>query len=185
MATVYDRAFKPIDRDQTVAKIVVTASGAGGNIAATPNGSGGLVPNIYHWRLYLVLLPNPLIPTRSQSVLLDIIPANPPTGCLVISSKEMPASTAPGKVELTLFPAGSPTVQQIVDLFKNKGMDRYMFDATGSGCLWWVTVGVRHLEEAGLVEAGASRTLQMFHHEHARAHPERHPMPVRQGRFYW
>ncbi|KAI0741067.1 hypothetical protein C8Q76DRAFT_853265 [Earliella scabrosa] len=181
MATVYDRSLLDVDRQRVVAQVTVTGSGT----LSTVSGS----PNIFHWRLYLCLAPFQSIPPTttqpSQSVLIDMIPANPPTGCMMIASKQDPGSRARVKIELQIATTGSPTVQQIIDLFLAKGMHRYNFDATGSGCLWWVWTGLGYLEQNRLVQAGATEMLRQFHQEQSRLHPERHPVPIRQGRFYW
>ncbi|KAI0742826.1 hypothetical protein C8Q80DRAFT_1190863 [Daedaleopsis nitida] len=175
MATVYDRPLRQADRQRVVTRIAVTASGTRSTVSGAPN--------IFHWRMYLTLAPSPI--GGSQSVLLDMIPTNPPTGCLIIESKDLPGSIATQKIELFILTAGSPTVQQIIDLFTTRGMHRYKFDATGSGCLWWVWTGLGYLEQAGLVEAGTTEKLRKFHHEQCSLHPERHPLPIRQGTFYW
>ncbi|KAI0768719.1 hypothetical protein BD413DRAFT_92515 [Trametes elegans] len=175
MSTVYDRLLEHRDKGRVVVRVIVSASGT---VSTVPD-----APNVFHWRFYLALAPS-TTPGESQSVTLDMIPANPPTGCLMISSNPTPASRAGVKIELPLATAGSPTVQEIIDLFKAKGMDRYRFDETGSGCLSWLLTGVDHLEQAGLVDAGASEKLRQFHQEQVALHPERHPMPLRQGKFY-
>ncbi|CDO77829.1 hypothetical protein BN946_scf184714.g4 [Trametes cinnabarina] len=181
MATVYDKGLVAADKDRVVSGIVVTASGT---VSTSPD-----YPNYFHWRFYLILQPSNTNlhagMSQTHSVVFDMIPTNPPTGCFVITSKPESASTARLKIELPLATVGSPTVKQLIALFMEKGMNRYRFDDTGSGCLWWVTTGVRLLEQAGLLEAGACQKLEHFHHEHAKAHPERHPTPMRKGEFYW
>lgn len=64
-------------------------------------------------------------------------------------------------------------------------MNRYKFDDSGSGCLHWLMTGIQHLEDAGLVELGASLRLCAFHHKQVEQHLERHLMPIRRGTFYW
>ncbi|KAH9854596.1 hypothetical protein C2E23DRAFT_817145 [Lenzites betulinus] len=177
MSTIYDKSLLPTDRDRTIAQVVLTASGT---VITTLN-----EPNVFHWQFYLPLSTPATPTTTTQAVVVDMIPVNPPTGCLLVSSTLEPACSAPTKIELPLAVVGSPTVKQFISIFQEKGMDRYKFDGTGSGCLWWVMTGVHHLEDAGLVEAGASLKLEQFHREHAESHPERHPMPLRKGEFYW
>ncbi|KAI0262069.1 hypothetical protein BC834DRAFT_892949 [Gloeopeniophorella convolvens] len=74
---------------------------------------------IFHWRLYLILAPDPS-PTAtgaSQSVLFDMIPTNPPTGTLLVASNPPQTSGARVKIELPLETAGAPTVSRLVDPF--------------------------------------------------------------------
>ena len=181
MSTIYDRQLLQEDRQRTVVGITVTTSGSTSTVSGEPA--------IFHWHLYLVLGPS-TAPTAevpgviSQSVLIDMIPVNPPTGCMVITSKRQPCSESNVKAELEIATTGSPTVQQIIDLFKSKGMDRYNFDDTGSGCLWWLWTGLEYLEQAHLVETSATEKLRRFHSEQVTLHPERHPIPMRQGTFY-
>ncbi|KAI0643293.1 hypothetical protein C8Q79DRAFT_915652 [Trametes meyenii] len=193
---VFDKPLYRADRSRSVTEILVTASGT---INTTVN-----EPSVFHWQLYLIprapessthlVSGNPLegsSPTNSssgsQSVLIDMIPANPPTGVMYLASRESRGLHADPKIELPIQVALSPqapTVQQIVDLFLEKGMGRYKFDESGSGCLHWLMTGVRHLEDAGLVERGASENLRVFHREQVELHPERHPMPIRRGVFW-
>ncbi|KAI0640046.1 hypothetical protein C8Q77DRAFT_104523 [Trametes polyzona] len=177
MTTVYDKAFNSqVDKQRVVTQVVLTATDT---VSTVPD-----EPSVYHWQFYFPLAPTPGSEHASKSVMIDMIPVNPPTGCMIIASKAESASPAESKIELPIAVVGSPTVEQIIDLFKKNGMDRYEFDATGSGCLWWVWTGLGHLEEAGIVESGATEELRQFHHEQYTAHPERHPMPLRKGRFY-
>ncbi|KAH9855701.1 hypothetical protein C2E23DRAFT_596631 [Lenzites betulinus] len=180
----YDRPLRPIDRQRRVTEILVIASGT---INTTVN-----EPNVFHWQLYLLLEPD--VPTAgsatsSQSVLIDMIPTDPPTGTLYLASQAARGLDADPKVEFAIATAtaGSdspPTVQDLIDLFVAKGMNRYKFDDSGSGCLHWLMTGIQHLEDAGLVELGASSRLRAFHHKQVEQHPERHPMPIRRGTFY-
>ncbi|KAI0668280.1 hypothetical protein C8Q78DRAFT_980585 [Trametes maxima] len=176
---VVDKPLHRTDRSRVVAEILVTASGT---INTSVN-----EPNVFHWQLYLPLEGSlPDSSPSTQSVLIDMIPANPPTGVMYLASRESRGLQADPKIELPILAASEPppTVQQIVDLLLGKGMDRYKFDESGSGCLHWLMTGVRHLEDAGLVEHGASDKLSTFHREQVKLHPERHPMPIRRGEFY-
>ncbi|OJT12121.1 hypothetical protein TRAPUB_11346 [Trametes pubescens] len=179
---IYDRPLRSIDRQRRVTEILVIASGT---INTTVN-----EPNVFHWQLYLLLEPDDPMSesaTSSQSVLMDMIPTDPPTGTLYLASPAARGLDADPKVELAIATAGSgapPTVQDLIDLFVAKGMDRYKFDDSGSGCLHWLMTGIQHLEDAGLVEPGASESLRTFHREQVKQHPERHPMPIRRGIFY-
>ncbi|KAI0355883.1 hypothetical protein OH77DRAFT_1478764 [Trametes cingulata] len=181
--TVYDKPLLPADRERTVSTMLVTASGT---INTTVN-----EPNVFHWQLYLLLSPSEsattaTTATNTRSVLVDMIPANPPVGTIYVASKDTKGLDAEPKVELPLATAGSPlpTVQQLLDLLIEKGMDRYKFDETGSGCLHWIITAIQNLEEAGVLEEGASEKLREFHREQVELHPERHPMPIRKGTFY-
>ncbi|RDX44339.1 hypothetical protein OH76DRAFT_1359727 [Lentinus brumalis] len=173
--SVYDRLLRPGDKNCVVTTITVTASGT---VITSDE------PNVFHWRMYLGLSMFPVV-SRSKGVLLDMIPTNPPIGTLVVSSKDTASSRAHNKVELSIATVGSPTVAQIVQLFIEKGMHRYNFDDTGSGCLYWTATGIQHLQDARLVESGAVSKLWTFHMDQAARHPGRHPLPVRQGTFYW
>lgn len=156
---------------------------ASGTVMTTVN-----EPNVFHWQLYLVLDEAPDSPTpNTKSVLIDMIPANPPTGTMYLSSLSTRGLDAQPKIELAISTSRTrpPTVQQLVNLFLEKGMARYKFDDSGSGCLHWLMTGMQHLEDAGLVEPGASELLRAFHREQVELHPERHPMPIRHGTFYW
>ncbi|KAI0370628.1 hypothetical protein BV20DRAFT_288977 [Pilatotrama ljubarskyi] len=179
-STVYDKPLLQADRQRTVNSILITASGT---INTTLN-----EPNVFHWQLYMLLSPSePAVLTKTQSVVVDMIPANPPVGTVYVASKESTGLDAEPKVELSIATAGSPlpTIQQLLDLLIEKGVDRYMFDETGSGCLHWIITAVEQLEGAGLVEPAASAKLRDFHREQVKQHPERHPMPIRKGTFYW
>ncbi|EIW54935.1 uncharacterized protein TRAVEDRAFT_51070 [Trametes versicolor FP-101664 SS1] len=177
---VYDKPLRSKDRQRGISEIIVTASGS---VNTTVN-----EPNVFHWQLYLALdeAPDSSAPD-TKSVLIDMIPANPPTGTMYLSSLSTRGLDAQPKIELAISTSGTPppTVQRLVDLFFENGMARYKFDDSGSGCLHWLMTGMQHLEDAGLVEPGASERLRAFHREQVKLHPERHPMPVRQGTFYW
>ncbi|PIL30505.1 hypothetical protein GSI_07205 [Ganoderma sinense ZZ0214-1] len=178
MTTVFSKRLLQDDRERVVARVVVTASGT---VSTVKN-----EPQVFHWRLYLVLAPDArLRPTSSQSVLFDMTPSLPPTGTFIIASKVEALSEARRKIELPLFTTGQPTVARLIHLFLEKGMDRYKFDSTGSGCYYWTMTGVQRLEEAGLIMPGSLKLLLDFHKEQAQLHPERHPLPVRRGEFYW
>lgn len=171
--TVYDKLLLSDDRHCAVTCVTVTASG-------TVSTSDQL--SIFHWRLYLKLTPGSS--NRTQSVLLDMIPANPPNGIFFIPSRSTEGSTARNRVELSVDTVGSPTVQQIITLFLNNKMDRYMFDETSSDCLYWTQVGLQLIQNAGWVEAGACDGLQAFYEEQASLHPGRYWVPIRRGTFY-
>lgn len=178
---VYDKPLRPEDRQRRILEIIVTASGT---VNTTVN-----EPNVFHWQLYLVLdeAPNSSAP-NTKSVLIDMIPANPPTGTMYLSSLSTRGLDTQPKIELAMSTSGTPppTVQRrLVDLFLENGMARYKFDDSGSGCLHWLMTGMQHLEDAGIVEPRASERLRAFHGEQVELHPERHPMPIRQGTFYW
>ncbi|KAJ3484657.1 hypothetical protein NLI96_g5495 [Meripilus lineatus] len=180
MATIYDKPLLQIDKDRVVTHVQVSTSGTVSTVIDCPN--------IFHWQYYLILAPRTITDTNasnSQSILLDMIPANPPTGCLMIASMQSPGTTSPIKAEIEFATIGSPRVGQFIDLFKVKGMDRYTFDDTGSGCLWWLFTGLGYLEQESLVETGATESLHKFHQEQISLHPGRHPVPMRKGKFYW
>lgn len=173
--TVYDRDLQPADKDRVITQITVTSSGSVQTVSD--------MPNIYHWHLYLLLgAPNGV--SNSQSVLFDMIPTMPPTGTLIISSKITPQSQSPHKIELPIRTVGEPVLSQFIDFFISNRMDRYQFDESGSGCLYWVMVAIEKLENAQMIEAGASSMLRTLHNEQAILHPERHPMPLRKGQYY-
>ncbi|XP_006459684.1 hypothetical protein AGABI2DRAFT_177536 [Agaricus bisporus var. bisporus H97] len=177
MTTIYDKNFNAADKHRIISKFIVTAS------RATSSPINGV--NYYHWRFYLQLSQfGSSDISSSKSVVLDMIPTNPPIATLVISSNPHDKSRSPVKIELDIFPAKPLTVGQVIDLFIEKGMHRYTFDATGSGCLFWTATGIHHLHEAKLIEAGAPNKLHTFHMAQANLHPERHPLPMRKGTFY-
>ncbi|GLB36841.1 hypothetical protein LshimejAT787_0311280 [Lyophyllum shimeji] len=103
--TIYDKGFLQADAERRVASITVSAS------ATTSTVTGQ--PNYFHWRFYLVLDP-PASPAHSQSVVLDMMPTNPPKGCLIISSQPTWRSTAQLKIEFPIATVGSPKVGQII-----------------------------------------------------------------------
>ncbi len=179
LMSVYQRSFNPADRTRQVHSVTVTASGS----VNTSTGSSG--ENYFHWRIYLTLLPaNPPPGSGSQSVLLDMIPTNPPVATLCISSKENAGSTARQKIELELQPLDGLTVGHVIDLFIDNNMHRYKFDSTGSGCLFWTMTAVDLLQQHKYIESQAVDKLNHFHTTQAALHPERHPLPLRQGTFY-
>ncbi len=180
MTTVFSKSLLQDDRECVVARVVVTASGS----VSTAKDE----PHVFHWRLYLALARAPgleLQASASRSVLFDMIPSLPPTGTLVIASKREEVSRALRKIEMPFPTTGRPTIARFIQLFLEKGMDRYRFDSTGSGCYYWTMTGIQHLEEAGMIMPGSYKLLLNFHKEQAQLHPERHPLPVRQGEFYW
>ncbi|XP_006459682.1 hypothetical protein AGABI2DRAFT_116642 [Agaricus bisporus var. bisporus H97] len=175
ITTIYDKNLNAADKNRFISKIVVTASST---VSTTIDG------NYYHWRIYLQLSQSDISNSSSKSVILDMIPTNPPTSTLMITSNAYASSNSPAKIEFDIFPAKPLTVGQVIDLFIEKGMHRYTFDATGSGCLFWIMTGIHHLHEANLIEAGAPNKFHTFHMAQANLHPERHPLPLRKGTFY-
>ncbi|TBU55875.1 hypothetical protein BD310DRAFT_932695 [Dichomitus squalens] len=173
-ATIYDKALRPVDKDRRVTQITVTAS------LYAPAGSEGV--GIFHWRLYLVLGPDRV--STSRAVLLDMVPTNPPFGTLIIASKDNAHSNALIKIELPIASVDGLTVRQVIDLIVSNRMDRYKFDASGSGCLFWIWNVLQQLQNARLVEDGAVAKLQDFHAEQARLQPGKIPLPLRRGEFY-
>ena len=170
---IYDKHLDPNDKDCIVTKIVVTASDTVSTVED--------MPSIFHWQIYLVIEPGQ---SQNNSVVIDMQPANPPIGVMIITSNPNARSTAINKIELDILTRDGPTVNQIIDVFLEHRMQFYKFDDTGSGCLYWIFTGLRFLEERGLVEQGAVEKLEKFHLEQAGIHPERHPMPLRKGVFY-
>ncbi|KAI0262045.1 hypothetical protein BC834DRAFT_406837 [Gloeopeniophorella convolvens] len=175
--TVYSKGLLPTDGGRAVTRIVVSASGTINTLSTDEQG-------VFHWRLYLVLAPDQSRASTSQSVLFDMVPTNPPVGTLIAASNPAPTSGARVKAELPFETMGGPTVGQLIELFLHKGMDRYKFDDSGSGCVYWVLMGLQHLQDAGLVESQAVESLRAFHDEQSRLSPANHQVPFRRGTFY-
>ncbi|KIJ89748.1 hypothetical protein K443DRAFT_15821 [Laccaria amethystina LaAM-08-1] len=178
--SIHQAYLHEADKTRCISKIVITASGT----VNTGSQSTSEQLNYFHWRIYLVLPATEGTNSENQSVLLDMIPTNPPIGTLIISSKSNAASTARNKIELAIAPSPDLTVGQVIDLFIKNRLHHYKFDESGSGCLYWTITAVDLLEKAQYCEADATQNLHGFHEMHAHAHPERHPLPLRKGQFY-
>lgn len=71
-------------------------------------------------------------------------------------------------------PPSTVTVRDLLSLIFARGMHRYMFDAAGSGCLFWTQRLLWYLEETRRVPAGSwqrfTAAVQMLQntlwHEH-------------------
>ena len=172
---VFNKFLVPEDRGRVLSSITVTSSGETSTVVDQPH--------FWHWDVYLVLEPSALV--KSRSVQLSIIPTNPPVGTLMITSREALGSEEFAKVELSIQVVGTPRVEQVIDLLVEKGMHRYHFDDTGAGCLFWIFVSLQQLADAGFVESSAVVKLREFHREQLSFHPERYPMPLKKGSFYW
>lgn len=120
----------------------------------------------------------------SKSVLFDMIPALFPVGVLVIQSKNSETSTEMEKVEYIVPVLQYYTIQQYIDLFVANGMQRYRFDSTGSGCMYWVASVFGLLGESGWAPPGHFTGIIEFHKQHAEARPLDFALPLRKGDFY-
>ncbi|TFY68850.1 hypothetical protein EVG20_g3385 [Dentipellis fragilis] len=187
-STVYTKQFNPTDDGRAVSQIIVNASG---NISTAQD-----LPDIWHWRLHLLLSPDPQdsdrnpnsTPTRieSRSVVLDMIPAASSTGTMCITSKPTTELHSPNSAELAFAPIPdiTITVRRIVDLFLSKGMDRYTYNDRYTGCVLWVRTGIEHLQDAGWVERGAVERLDAFYREQTALQPRNLEEPFGRGVFY-
>ncbi|KAI1788479.1 hypothetical protein LXA43DRAFT_1063578 [Ganoderma leucocontextum] len=174
MSTVYNKGLRPEDKPRVVTSVVATASGT---VSTAKN-----QPDVFHWRLYLVLAPD--AKAASKSVLFDMSPTLPPKGTFIITSKSTDTSQAQRKTELPLSTVGQHTVDQLIQLYLQKGMDRFNFDGEGMGCFYWTITGVQHLEAAGMLKPGSHKALEDFYKGQAKLHPERFPLPIQRGAFY-
>ena len=170
---IYDKHLNEFDKEWVVTHIAVTASDTVSTVKDAPS--------IFHWCFSLVLEPGQ---SQNKSVVIDMQPVNPPIGVMIISSNPEAESKAANKVEIAILTRGRPTVSQIINVFLEHNIQRYKFDDSGSGCLFWLFTGLRFLEERELVEHGAVEKAETFHKKQAETHPERHPMPFRKGEFY-
>nr|VWP00502.1 WW domain-containing protein [Ganoderma boninense] len=176
--TVYNKGLQPADKDRVVERVVATAS--------APVSAGKNEKKVFHWRLYLVLAPAAAAqskPSSTKSILFDMSPTTGGlTGTFIIASKVDAQSRSREKIELQFPTHGHPTVAHFIDLFLEKGMDRYNFNDKGMGCYHWTVTGIQHLEEAGMLTAGSAKSLDNFYKQQG---PQRCPVANEKGQFYW
>ncbi|KAK7692113.1 hypothetical protein QCA50_003732 [Cerrena zonata] len=167
MDTLYLRRYRQSDHALRVPTSIATTA------QSTTSDS-----NVYHWHIYFCL--------GEESVLFDIIPgADLRTGVLMILSQDTARTTCADALEYATQPTSSDfTIQNYIDLFIEKRLDKYIYTDTGSGCRWWCTTVLEKLEEAQLIPKGS--TTDFLEWVNAKAHelPSKIPMPVRKGQFY-
>ncbi|KAF7797662.1 hypothetical protein EIP86_008862 [Pleurotus ostreatoroseus] len=159
--TVYAKSLNPADKLRPVSALVVTASGTNPTVADRPD--------IWHWWLVAQLASSKDHAESEQevSVTLDMIPANPPTGTMVVKSdgpalsKDVSLAQPETETDFTfLIPtiiSPPPNLNDLIALILSKGLDRYEFDDTGSGCVHWVVSVLELVEETKWIEEGVTK----------------------------
>lgn len=121
-------------------------------IAHKKNPKPGQKGTTNHWAFYLVVSPK-------QSVRVDCTPSGlsgtsgkgTMKATIVISGLEYTCSTNTEAASKTsLKPAKKITVKNVVDLITSKGLDKYDFNAQGTGCRFWNTRVLDEMAKAGM-----------------------------------
>lgn len=136
-----------------------------------------------HWVFYLVTSPK-------ESVRIDCTPSglNGATSKgsmkanIVVSALPYSCSTnVEAASKTSLKPAKAITVKAIVDLITSKGLDKYDFNAEGTGCRFWNSRVLDEMAKAGLVAAvdvakAKASILKLW--------PSGKPLALDKGAFY-
>ncbi|OBZ76661.1 hypothetical protein A0H81_03300 [Grifola frondosa] len=168
MSTTFTRLFNPADRDHVIHKLII----AGSPVAPGSN-------SILHWRIYAVI-------HKRASVLFDFIPggADGRTGVLAVKSVDYEVTFSAAAM-FSVAMIKQITASALLDFFTYHKLDRYKFDDTGSGCLYWCCVALSKLEAAGAVPAGSVQRFEAYMAQLNAGNPARFPLPSRhRGTFY-
>ncbi|KAJ3542251.1 hypothetical protein NM688_g5991 [Phlebia brevispora] len=174
---VFEKLLKAEDRPRLVTTLRVT-----GTIA--PDAT------VYHWHIELCLAPTEdgsESNDASRTVVFDMTPTGPgEAGILIVkSNSDSSTSFVPSdQFELDIQVKERHTVQEYLNFFVNKGMQRYKFDDTGSGCYHWVVTVLAHLESNGWIPQGSLSDLEAFRAEQRKLRPDNIPTPYPKGQFY-
>lgn len=135
---------------------------------------------VYSWRLFFV--------TGKKSVAFDFRTSKNPIddyiGCFHVLDKNEPKSTSIEPLMLDITPAPNLRVLDYVNFVLEQRLDKYKFNAKGSGCRFWCYTVIRLLEEAEYVQKGAISEVNKFFAEKIKQYPKLIPEPMIKGRFY-
>ena len=140
--------------------------------------------SVLHYRLFLSIDDN-------TSVIIDPIPSATDQDLrqtiFTISSPPDIDSIQKGWVAFRTFETlCRVTPEQVLGYLVDKGLHRYRFDETFSGCRYWCDKAVECLEAQGAVAEGSAATFETHIEQLGKSlnQEARYPVPVRKGSFY-
>lgn len=76
--------------------------------------------------------------------------------------------------------------EQVLDYLVDKGLHRYRFDETFSGCRYWCDKALECLEAEGILAEGSAASFETYIEQLGKNlnQEARYPVPVRKGSFY-
>ncbi|CAK7263131.1 hypothetical protein SEPCBS119000_000326 [Sporothrix epigloea] len=164
--------FDPEDLKHTVQKVHLCA------YINEHNEGDGEEPPTNHWATFLEISP-------THSVMMDMAPGYGSDGLrgkieLSTERYKYPDDTIH---VVSLEPAGKPTVQDIVGLINDNGLQKYTFTPEWEGCRFWVFTVVSNLEKKGSVPPGSAEATWKAVSYYYRNPSGHEPRIVRQGTF--
>ncbi|PSS37219.1 hypothetical protein PHLCEN_2v940 [Hermanssonia centrifuga] len=118
---------------------------------------------LIHWRVQATLIfpsTSELLSPGSNTVqcaIFDTVMAKD-TGEVVIeifSKRYRISQQSQAHPNFPLLDGVNLTPRGLLAIIQEKGLDKYKYNGEGSGCLYWCTQVIRHLEEVGIIGQGS------------------------------
>ncbi|KZT04900.1 uncharacterized protein LAESUDRAFT_246299 [Laetiporus sulphureus 93-53] len=136
--------------------------------------------SVLHWQILLSL-------SNGFCVLLNMTPGAGPdgmTGTFVIASTSKDALSDPAiEFRFECAAVESFTMEEVISFLREKGMSRFRFDETGSGCRHWCGTVLERLADVGVVDSETRDAFEVCVADQRVYNADRYPL-LRRGTFY-